>query len=333
MKTLITVWNSNLKHLIFSHEAIERLEAFTEVHWVEEGKIYGVEQLVEDISKYDACITSWGSPKFTSAVLENARNLKFIGHAAGTVVPMVDESVFDTDIAVVNANSALARSTAEYTLALMHAGVWNLAGNSQRLKEGNWADNNSEKLMGLYGQTVGLIGCGEISREVIRLLQPYHPKIRMFSSYCSKEEADTLGVELCSLEELLKSCNIVSLHNTLTPTTKGMLGKKELELIRDGALLVNTARGPIIQEEALVEELKKQRFHAAFDVYAHEPLPKDNILLKLPNVLCTPHIGGFCSHWKTRLGLLVVEDLERFIKGKALEGCITGEKFKRLTPA
>lgn len=112
----------------------------------------------------------------------------------------------------------------------------------------------------------------------------------------------------------------------------GMIGKKELDLIQDGAMLINTARGPIIDEAALLDTLKTGRILAALDVYHQEPLPIDNELLSLPNVICTPHIGGFCQHWKTRLGECIVDELERWLQGKPLHHEITRQKFSTMTP-
>lgn len=318
--------------MIFNQAAIEKLEAISDVDWIEAGKDYTSDDLACHIADYDACITSWGSCKFTPQVLQRAKKLKFIGHAAGTVVPIVDEAVFSTGITVVNANSALARSTAELALTLMMAGAWEIYGYNLRLKQGQWSKNSSETVLGLYRQTIGLIGYGDISRELIRLLKPFDARILLYSGHCTKAEAEDLGVELCPLEELLKSSRIISLHNTLTPSTRGMLGKKELAMIRDQSLLVNTARGPIIDEKALLQELESGRILAALDVYEQEPLDPNHNLLKLPNVLCAPHIGGFSSYWKTRLGETVIDDLARFIKGQPVQGEITAAKFKRLTP-
>jgi phosphoglycerate dehydrogenase-like enzyme len=333
MKTLVTVYDSDLKNMIFKHGAIEKLKEFSEVDFVEEGKCYSIDKLARDIKAYDACITGWCSPKFTPEVLAQADNLKFIGHTAGTVVPIVDESIFQKDIVVVNANSTLAKSTAEAAMALIMAGAWNLHGYNTSLKQGNWSRNISETVMGLQNQVIGLIGYGDISKEVIKLLKPFNANILLYSHYCPEEEAAQAGVELCSLEELLKRSRIISLHNTLTPSTIGMIGSRELALVQEGALIVNTARGPIIDEQALLKALKTGRIFAALDVYEKEPLDKEHELLKLPNVLCLPHIGGFSSYWKTRLGITVIEDLERFVKGEELLGRITFEKFKRLTPS
>lgn len=308
------------------------LEQFSEVVWVEEGKPYTSEQLAADIGEFDACITSWGSPKLTQQVLEQAGNLKFVGHAAGTVVPIVEECIFDRQIAVVNANAALAKSTAEAAIAMMMAGAWNLHGYEAGLQQGRWSANSKETVLGLYNQVIGLIGYGDISREVIQLLQPYAPQILLFSRHCTLAEAERLGVELCSLHDLLRRSRIISLHNTLTPVSNGMIGQNELALVQDGALIVNTARGPIMDEQALLEHTASGRLNAVLDVYAHEPLGKEHALLQLPNVMCLPHIGGYSGYWKTRLGATVIADLERFVQGESLQGSITREKFNRLTP-
>lgn len=333
MKTLITISNPELKKLIFSgHQTLERLSAISEIDWVEEGRPFTPEELNKRLPDYDACITSWGSPKLTAEILQNATRLKFVGHAAGTVVPVVDESIFEREITVVNANTSLARSTAELTVALMMNLSWKLNEYNLKLKEGQWSNNAGETVPGLFRQAIGLIGFGEISKEVIRLLKPFEPRILLYSQYCTAAEAAEAGVELCSLDELLQSSKIISLHSTLSSKTAGLLQKRELDLISDGALLINTARGPIIDETALMDTLTSGRLFAALDVYHHEPVLKDNPLLHLPNVFCVPHIGGFSSYWKTRLGLLVVEDMERWLQGKELHGQMTLEKFRRLSP-
>ncbi len=329
MKTLITVTNPDLKEMIFRTEALQKLASISEIYWMEEYENF---DLQTDICEFDACISSWGSPRFTPEVLENASKLKFIGHAAGTVVPYLDESVFFKDIFIANANSCLSRATAEGAVAMMAAGSYNLQMYSRKLLQGGWANNDSECVPGLYRQTIGLIGYGDISREVIRLLQPYEPKILLNSKYCSAEEAKALGVKLCELDELLQESRIISLHNTLNSSTRGMLGKMELDLISGGALLINTARGPIIDGHALIETLKTGKFNAIVDVYNSEPLPNDHILRSLPNVWCFPHIAAYSSYWKTRLGQCVIEDLERMVKGEKLLGQITLEKYRRMTP-
>lgn len=332
MKVLVAISKPELRSMIFHTEALGKLEAIAEVRWAEEGPRYSSESLEQDLEGCDACLTGWGSPKLTADILRQAKSLRFVGHTAGTVVPIVDELAFEMGIRVVNANGALARSTAEGTVALMMAAAWKLHGYYDRLRQGVWANNFRETVMGLYGQTIGIIGYGAIAEEVIRLLQPFHPRILVYSKHCTTEAAEKRGFRLCGLEELLQESAIVSLHNTLTPATKGMLGMRELSMLRQGALLVNTARGPIIDEAALMEVLQAGRICAALDVYEKEPLDSSSVLLHLPNVLCTPHIAGFSGYWKSRLGETVIDDLARWIGGEPLQGEITLDKFKRLTP-
>jgi phosphoglycerate dehydrogenase-like enzyme len=332
MKTLVTIWKKELKDLLFSDEVISQLSAVTDVDWAEEDQPYEAAQFEQDIHRYDACLTSWGSPKFTAEVLAQAEKLRFIGYAAGTLTSHVDPVVFRSPIKVVNANTALARSTAECAITLMLSGSWEINHHQNRLRMGNWGPSGTgNTVMGLSGQTVGIIGFGEISREVIRLLHGFHTRILLYSPYCSVEEANKLGVTLSSLEDLLSRSRIVSLHDTLTTSTRGMIGREQLKLLPDGALLINTARGPLIDEAALLDELSSGRISAALDVYHQEPVAIDYPLLKLPNVLCLPHIGAYSGYWKSQLGAMVVEDLVRFVSGQPLLREVDEERFLRMT--
>jgi phosphoglycerate dehydrogenase-like enzyme len=212
----------------------------------------------------------------------------------------------------------------------MLAGSWEIGKYRDQLRSGIWGDNGNT-VMGLYGQKVGIIGYGEVAREVIRLLRSFGTSIMLYSPYCSQKEANELGFMLSSLEEVLAESRIVSLHDTLTSSTRGMLGREQLKLLQDGALLVNTARGPLIDQAALMEQLSSGRIHAALDVYHEEPLPAEDSLLKLSNVICLPHIGAYSGYWKTQLAAMVVEDLVNFTAGKPLMRQVTAERFERMT--
>ncbi len=327
MKTLIILNNPDLRDLIFPDAAIKRLERISEVHWLTDYSI-----LEECIGEYDACISSWGSPRFTPEVLKKAKKLKFVGHAAGTVLPYMDEAIFEKGITVVNANRILSRATAEGAVAMMAVGSYHLQKYDRMMRSGGWANNDVEWVPGLSGQTIGLIGFGDISREVIRLLKPYNPRILLYSGHCSQEEAEGLGIHLCGLDKLLESSSIISLHNTLTPKSKGMIGKQELGKMKDDAILLNTARAAIVDENALLEVLNTGRIFAILDVYEQEPLPMDHPLRSLSNVWLFPHIAAYSGYWKKQLGLSVVENLERFINGEKVFDQITLEKYKRMTP-
>lgn len=330
VKTLIAIYQPNLRKLWFSEAVLQKLKQVSEMDWVEEGMPYTSEKLAQDILHYDAIITSWGSPKLTKRMLEVPHRLKFIGHVGGTLVPYLEPEVFEHEITIVNANEALARSTAELAVALMMVGAWELPRFSADLKAGMWRDQ-SVTVMGLYKQKVGLIGIGQVAREVIRLLRAFDCDISIYSPYCSEEEARQLGVRKCSLRQVLSENRIVSLHDTLTPKTKGMIGRNELAWMKDGSLLVNTARAEIVQKEPLLDELRSGRIRAALDVHYTEPPPRDDELLNLPNVISVPHIGALSAYWKKSMGELVVEDLCRFARGEPPLRPVTAERFRYMS--
>lgn len=332
MKTLVAIANADLREMFWRELTVGKLAGISEIDFVPLNQPFTSRDLAERIGDYDACITSWGSPVFTPEVLARAGKLKFIGHGAGSVASIVNEDVFETAIAVTSANKMLALSTAECAVALMLAGAWNLKGNSNRIKRGEWSNNNRETVLGVTRRVIGLVGYGEISKQVIRMLRPFNATLLLYSSYCTEEEAAARGARLCGLDELFERSDIVSLHNTWTPRSEGMIGADQLKRLRDGALFVNTARGPIVQEQALLEELRTGRFHAALDVYDREPLPADHELLAMPNVLCLPHIGGFHGLLKRELCDFIVDELHRFAKGDSLLGRVTLDHYRRLTP-
>lgn len=332
MKTLITVSQPDLKRLLFPAACLDKLTSVSELVWIEENKPYTIADLAREIGAFDACITGWGSPKITEEVVRRADKLRWIGHTAGTVIPVVDACVFQRGITVVNANACLAQSTAELAVALMLAAAWKIPAYAARMGKGGWSDNNRETVPAVARQHIGIIGYGVIAREVIRLLRPFEAEIRLFSRHCSEAEARVLGVRLTGLDELLQNSRIVTLHNTLTSSSRGMLGERELALMPDGALLVNTARALIVQGQALLRELESGRLSAALDVFEAEPLPVGHPFQTLPNVLCTPHIGGFAAYWKNRLGESVADDLLRFLRGEEPLGKVTAEQFRSMTP-
>jgi len=332
MKTLITVSHQPLLNKVSSPEAMQKLASFSEITIVPAGIPYTNDDLFRDIADYDAVFTSWGSPKVTAEALSKAKNLKFVGHMAGSIFPYVDPAIFSTNIAVCSANYPLACATAEGTVAMMFYGARGMGTLAMRLKNGGWFDNSSETVMGVYGANVGLIGNGEISREVVRMLKPFNCTIRMYSKHLTDSQAADMDVQRASLEELLIKSDIVSLHTTYTPATEKMIGKAEFAMMRDGALFVNTARGPIIDEDALIAELKSGRLNACLDVFCQEPLPASSELLALDNVLCLPHTAGTNKYWNSTLMQCIVDDFECALQGKTPRGRIDLERFNRLTP-
>jgi phosphoglycerate dehydrogenase-like enzyme len=333
MKTLFAISSPTLIDNIFDRATLSRLARIADVDWAATDGSFTQEFFEQHIDNYDACITSWDSPRLTGAASMRAQRLRFLGHAAGTLATYLEPGFFERDVTVVTSSEVLALSTAECTFALIMAGAWNLRGYEMGLREGRWSQSRKETVMGVHGRTIGLVGLGQVARQLIKYLQPFAPDILVHSRYTSAEEARRLGVTLVPLDELLAKSQIVCLTGTLTDKTRGMIGERELSLMRDGALLVNTARSRLVDGAALLAELQRGRLFAALDVFDEEPLRQDSPLLKLPNVLCSPHIGGISAHWRKRVGSNIVDALESFAAGKSIADRVTVQRFQTMTGA
>ncbi len=139
------------------------------------------------------------------------------------------------------------------------------------------------------------------------------------------------AAQVASLEEISSTCKIISIHSAMSPKTEGMIGKEHFALMQDGALLVNTARGPVIREEELIEALKEQRFSAVLDVFCQEPPAEDSPLRKLENVYCVPHMGGPTLDRRGHITMRLGDNIEKFARGEEMELEIKADAAKRMT--
>jgi D-3-phosphoglycerate dehydrogenase len=205
-----------------------------------------------------------------------------------------------------------------------------LADNIIRLgKYGVWT-SPSPKLMGvdLEGKVLGLVGVGKIGSAVAARAKGFGMKVVAFDPYIPKEIAEKLGVELVDLETLLKNADFISIHAPLTPETRGIIGEKELRMMKRTAYIINTARGPIIQEKALYKALKNGWIAGAgLDVYEEEPPDPDNPLFKLENVILTPHIAYYTKEAIWRLEMSAVDEAIRILQGKMPKNLVNKEAF------
>ncbi len=307
-----------LYSVLFSQETRERLAEFAEVKKNQRRENLSTDELAEIIEDFDGAITSWGSPRFTEEVTARAGKLKVIAHAAGTVKPYISQAVVDRGIVVTSAAMAIAVPVAEHCLGLILASLRNTVMHNSLFKEkGIWGKRElREKSRSIHGEKVGVIGASFTGREFIKLLGPFDCQILVYDPYLSDEEAGKLGVKSVSLEELLRESDIVALHAPFTSETEGMLGAKELALMKDDAVLVDTARGKIIDHDALLAELKKGRLRAGLDVTDPEPLPQDSPFRELDNVIITPHIAGFSPVSRFAVGRIAVESVIDVLSGR-----------------
>jgi len=267
-------------------------------------------------------VTGWGCPAISREILAAAPRLKLIAHAAGTVKYHLDPAVYEAGITVTNAVDANAVPVAEFTLAMIV-----LAGKRvfefRDIYRADPTRRSSHALMdepiGNYRRTIGIVGASHIGRRVIDLLAMLDNDILLYDPHVGTADEIARRAELTSLDDLIARSDIVSLHAPSLPSTRHMIGQRELRLMRTGATLINTARGALVDERALVAELETGRISAIIDVTDPEIPPPGSPLYRLPNLFLTPHIAGAVGTERSRLGNLVVDEIERFIAGQPLQ--------------
>ncbi|RLF06120.1 MAG: hydroxyacid dehydrogenase [Thermoprotei archaeon] len=221
-------------------------------------------------------------------------------------------------------------SVAEHAVALMLACARRLVEADRCVREGRWRDR--VKLVGveLRGKTLGIIGLGAIGREVARIAcRGLGMKVVAYDPYVPDEVFEKLGVRRVGLEELLEESDVITIHAPLTLETRGMLSRERLARVKRGAILINTARGAIVDEEALYEMVMKGHiFYAGVDVFSEEP-PSRNPLLKLERAVLTPHIAAFTREGLYRMDMAIAEDLVKFFRGQRPLHVANPEVFKK----
>ncbi|MDK1492752.1 hydroxyacid dehydrogenase [Sinorhizobium sp. 7-81] len=282
---------------------------------------FGDDRAKRLLAEAEILVTGWGAPLFDRAALAAAPRLRFVVHAAGTIKGVIDDCVFDAGVAVSHAAEANAVPVAEFTLAaIIFAGKQVF-----RFRDLYAADRDRTRTYLLQGQpigncrrTIGIVGASKIGRRVIELLRPFDYQVLLYDPLVGRDAASALNVEKVDLDTLMARSDIVSLHAPSLPETLHMIDARRLSLMKDGATLINTARGALVDEAALIDKLKTGTIDAVIDVTHPEVPEKDSPLYDLPNVFLTPHIAGAVGFERTRLGEMALDEITRFIEGRPL---------------
>ena len=289
----------------------------------------------EEIARYakdaDVIMTGWGHPMIDSCALEGT-SIKLIAHTGGSVADYVAQDIFEKGVKVISGNEMYAQSVAEGVVGYMLLGLRKLVDYVEDTRAGYWHSERCAPAEGLLEQTVGLVGMGAITKNLIPMLKPFGVKLKLYSGYpIDPEYLAANNAVQASIEEIFATCKVVSIHSALNERTKGMIGKEHFDLLQDGAIFLNTARGAIVREEEMIEALKENRFMAVLDVYCKEPLDLDSPLRRLKNVYCIPHQGGPTSDRTPAVTMRLADDVLRFGEGKPLQYEIKAEYAKRMT--
>jgi phosphoglycerate dehydrogenase-like enzyme len=330
MNILITQPKGKTKDIYFPEDILNRLRSIGTVIENPGDTKPDPEEFAEMIRGVDVCITHWNHPKFDTAVLDNADKLKLITHAAGSVASFITDAVYQRGITVCSANKVMARYVAESVAAFILSGLKKIPAYDGAMKKGEqWPDLGG--VGSFFEAKLGLVGLGMVGRFLLDLIKPFSPEVRIYDPYVNPEEAG-IGydnVRFTGLDEVLSWADIVSLHAAKTPETYHMINQEKFSLMKDGALFINTARGAVIDQEALENELAGGRISAVLDVYEQEPLPLDSRLRKLGNVILLPHKGAAAS--RSQMTRAMADEIERFSKGLPLEYVIPFETYRRMT--
>lgn len=303
MKVFVAIPENDVRKTFIDETARKYMEERCEVTYNELASYPTTEEMCEVLKGYDAVLTGWGANLITKEVVEKS-GIKYIIHTGGSVGNIVNAETYESDVRVISGNPIYAESVAEGTIGYMMAALRKMPAKIGRVRNGGWnlpaGDDPKEYWRysdgaqeGLLDKTIGLVSLGAITRFLIDMLKPFRVKIKLYSGHQVDEAyLKEHNIEQVSLNEIFSTCDIVSVHSAMTEKTRGMIGKEQFDLLRDGALFVNTARGRVIKEDEMIEALKENRFNAVLDVYYSEPLEQDNPLRYLPNVLPFPHSAG-----------------------------------------
>jgi phosphoglycerate dehydrogenase-like enzyme len=281
----------------------------------------------ELLARLEVLLTGWGAPALDAAFLRRTPKLRAVFYGAGSVKPIVSDALFERGVVLTTANTALAKPVAEYTVAqviLCLKRVWQTAQDT-RLRRGHPPRVAGP---GAFGSTIGIVSLGAIGRLVLRKLQAMDVRVVAYDPCLSGPEAAALGVPLCSLEELFARSDVVTLHTPWLPETENLVGGRHFRAMKPGASFINTARGAVVNEPEMVAVLRaRPDLFAVLDVTWPEPPPADSPLYDLPNVVVTPHIAGAMGLECRRMGRMMAEELERFVRGEPLQGQVRRERL------
>ncbi len=310
---------------------LERLSTFADWEWLpSEGDRdpnddpAAIARLIERVGDVDGIIVCQGTPRISAEIMDRAPKLRIIGDlVGGRFAQRIDvEAAWQRGIRTVDTTNGFSDPVAEWALALILISLRNAGLHFRHMIEHITYRRSSEPsedfgyLHGeLTGKKVGLIGCGYIGRRLISFLEPFQCDIRVYDPYLDKELPDILGFLLTSLDYVLAESDVVVCLAPLTPRTRRMIGKRELDLLRPGSVFVNVSRGAIVDPDALIERLQRGDIVAGLDVFDPEPIPADSPIKDLPNVFLLPHIAGATAAAWARCFKLMVDEFDRFFHG------------------
>lgn len=320
----------------FARPSLDRLKKRLEViyeNWMDTKKLLSSPEFVHRIQDQDIPILVVEADFLQREVFEKATNLKFLGVCRADVVQIDVSAATEHGVLVVNTPARNATAVAELTIGLMLSLLRKIPAAHNMVTSGKWVDPTDAyfHMRGseLGGKTVGIIGFGAIGQQVTKRLRAFESNVLAYDPYVSAEMMNKLGAAKTELDALMEKSDIISIHCTTTAETAGLVNASRLALMKPTAYLVNAASAYVIDEEAMVKALRERHIAgAAFDVYKNWPVKPNDPILKLDNVVLTPHIGGATDESVARHSQMIADDIERFLNGERPKNLVNPQAWK-----
>jgi len=320
----------------FTQSVLDRLRQELDVvyeNWMDTKRLLSSQEFVQRIQEQDIPILVVEADFIQREVFERASKLRFLGVCRADVVHVDVAAATELGVPVVNTPARNAVAVAELTLGLMLSLLRKIPAAHNMVSSGKWVDPTDAyfHMRGgeLWRKTVGIIGFGAIGQQVAKRLGAFDSTVVAYDPYISAENMKELGSTKVDLDGLMEQSDIVTVHCATTSETVGLISAQRLSLMKPTAYFVNAASAYVVDENALVEVLKEKRIAgAAFDVYRTWPVKPDDPILKLDNVVLTPHIGGATDESVLRHSQMMADDIERFLKGKRPRNLVNPQVWK-----
>ena len=291
---------------------------------------------ISRLAAVDALITTWDSPFLNAETVRQFKSLRIIAHCGGEVKKRFETSLF-RKLIIVNTPEPMAKPTAELGAAFLLYSARNIDHFRQALrKKSNRVYLETHTTGGetesLFGREVGMIGFGRIGRALVEMLKGFDVRWRVYDPYASKEFARGMPVQFDSLNGVLKRSSLLVIAAALTPKTVHLLNREQLALLQDGSVVINIARGGLIDLDALTSEVQSGRLRCALDVTdPEEPLPLSHPLRNAPGAIMTPHIAGGGRSTRGAMADVAMDELQRFFNDEAVRNRVSARMLGRMT--
>ncbi len=328
MKILLTPPLSGTYVRYFPKEQLDRLSALGELTVNSTGRRLDMGMLTSLLGDAEVILTHWGSVQYTEELLCHAPKLKILAHCAGTVAHIASEAAYERGITVLSANAVMAKYVAEWVLGVLIGGLRQFPVYDAMMREGNWRKEDLTR--SLFDLEIGLVGLGTVGRALLDLLRPFGCRVKVYDPYLPENALAAWEFARQASFEDVMACPAVSVHASQTPETYHMIDAAALARMPAGGLLINSARGSLVDMDALLPELETGRLFAVLDVFERENCPQEPRLLACRgNTILQPHTAGLPAGWK--MTAAIIDDLERYVRGETMRLTVGLEQYRHMT--